>query len=60
MTSEYEELHRDLYASQIVGLYDKEGNFVPTVMCAAIRVVDTKKLFLAFSDGHVEVCEIGH
>ncbi len=59
MNSEYEELHWDMDAGQSARLYDKEGNLVPTVMCAAIRVVDSKKLFLAFSDGHVEVCEIG-
>jgi len=51
-TDEYEEL----YWGEDGRLYDKEGNLKPAITCAAIK---DQKLFLAYGDGHVEVCEIG-
>lgn len=54
MTMNYEELYR----GEDGRLYDAEGNYKPSITAADISR-DGKKLFLAYGDGHVEVCEIG-
>ncbi len=51
-TTEY----KDLYWGEDGKLYTADGKYVPAVTCVAIS--REGKLFLAYGDGHVEVCEI--
>ena len=53
MTMNYEEL----YQGEDGRYYDEQGNYKPSITAADISR-DGKKLFLAYADGHVEVCEI--
>ncbi|MEO0180522.1 MAG: hypothetical protein ABIM74_08095 [candidate division WOR-3 bacterium] len=53
MTMSYEEL----YQGEDGRYYDVNGNYKPSITAADISR-DGKKLFLAYADGHVEVCEI--
>jgi len=50
------ERYQNLHWGDDGRLYDSKGNLVPAVCAAAIK---GRSLFLAYGDGHVEVCEIG-